>query len=179
MAAGSYSGRAKEAYFDHVFATCYGGKVRAGTWTDPLDRGLGTLDATSREFVARSETDKAIIACTKRWAGWIIEDAPPRDDRSPCALRVTVGGQNVRPLGYDVTIHHERCVRSLHADCMPSRSSQRLNFLSFAPPPPPLLRIVSRRKAPIYTSEPRKCVRRNARSHPDFSRPQTNAGDVS
>lgn len=67
--AGTYWGRAKEAYFDYVFAMCYGGRVPASAWTDPLDRNIGTLDAKAREFVARREGDEAVIACTKRWAG--------------------------------------------------------------------------------------------------------------
>ncbi|WP_157084576.1 hypothetical protein [Sphingomonas pituitosa] len=102
---------AKEAYFDHVFGMCYGNKVPAGAWTDPLDRGIGTLDATAREFVARRKADEAVITCTERWAGWILEEEPLRDKGSPCALMVVVAGQTVRPPRHDVTIYREGCAR--------------------------------------------------------------------
>lgn len=106
---GSCWGTAKEVYFDQVFAGCYGSGTGPHLWTDPLARGIGTFDGVSREFVARIGRDRKVIACTARWAGWIIDTVPSRTVDAPCALRVTVGGAGLYPARHEVSIERETC----------------------------------------------------------------------
>lgn len=102
-----YWDTAKEKYFLAVFGRCADANDLANRkWKAPSGT-KAWFDAWAREFVPVDAAGMATVACTKRWAGFVIDEASEsahNDGPMTHALRVVVSGQTVSPPQHLVAI---------------------------------------------------------------------------
>ena len=97
----------KEKYFYAVFERCADANDLSNRKWKPPSGPKFWFDAWAREFVPVDTARIATVACTKRWAGFVIDKASgSADNDGPMthALRVVVSGQTVSPPQHLVTI---------------------------------------------------------------------------